>query len=47
MIIFSVEIQELLIGQIRNSLRIPAGFIGIGRIRKKNIRYFPFQHIIR
>ena len=35
MVIPSVEIQELLIGQVGDRFRITAGFIGIGGVREK------------
>ena len=47
MIIFPVEIKELLIGQLRDHIRIAAGLIGVGRIREKGIQDHPVQHAFR
>ena len=47
MIILSVEIQEGLIGKLRDHIRISAGFKTIGCIRKKGIQDFSFQNTLR
>ena len=47
MIITSVKVQELFVGQIRNILRIAAGLVGIGGIRIKGIQDLPLQHALR
>ena len=44
MIIFPVEIKELLIGKLRDHLRVSAGFICIGCIREKGIEDHTVQH---
>ena len=46
MIIGSVEIQELLIGQLRNHIRIPAGLHAVGGVRVQRITDLPHQHIV-
>ena len=45
MIIFPVKIQKLLIGQIRNTGRVSAGFVSLGGIRIQRIENFSGQHI--
>ena len=47
MIITSVEIQEILICQIRDVHRISAGLTAIGCIRKQRIHDLSLQNIIR
>ena len=47
MVISSVEIQEILIGKIRNIFRITAWFTSISGIREKVIHNLPFQNFIR
>ena len=46
-VISSVKIQELLIGQIRNALGISARIHAVGGIRKQGIHDLSLQHIIR
>ncbi len=47
MVIFLMKSQEILICQLRNHIRVPAGLHGIGCMRIKRIHDLPFQHIIR
>ena len=47
MIIFPVEIKELLVSQFRDHLGIPAGLICIGSIREKRVQDHPVQHALR
>ena len=44
MVIFSVEIKKLLIGQFWYYFRIPARFIGVRSIREECIKDHPVQH---
>ena len=47
MVVFSVEIQKLLIGQIRNLCRVSSRLHAVGSIRKQHIENFPVQHFLR
>ena len=47
MIVFSVEIKELLVRQLRDHLRVSPRFICIGRIRKQGIQYYTVQDSLR
>ena len=47
MIIFSVKIQKLFIGQLRNFLRVTAGFHSIGSVRKQMIENRAVQNLLR
>ena len=47
MIVGLMEIQEFFISQIRNVIRISAGFTSIGGVRKQRIHYFSLQNFIR
>ena len=47
MIKFLVEGKEILIGELRDHIRIPARFQTVGDVRIKRIHDFPFYHIIR
>ena len=47
MIVFPVEIKELLIDQFRDHFRVTAGFICIGCIREKRVQDHPVEHSLR
>ena len=47
MIIFTMEIQELFIGQVRNHIRVAAGFVRINRIREQIPHDLPIQNVVR
>ena len=47
MVVFSVEIEKFLVGQIRNTGRISAGFYPVRRIRKQTVENLTFQHLVR
>ena len=47
MIIFPVEIKELLICQLRDHFRVSAGLICIGGVREERVQDHPVQHSLR
>ena len=47
MIVSAVEIQIVLIGQLRNYVRISAGFHAVRGVRQKGLVDFAHQHIVR
>ena len=47
MIVFLMECQKILIGKIRNILRVTAGLHAIGGIRVQGIHHYSLQHFIR
>ena len=47
MVVSPVKIKELLIGQIRNKLRVASGFIRIGSVREQRVQNHPIQYTLR
>ena len=46
MVVSSVKIQKLFIGQFWNMLRVSPGLPPIGRVWKQGIHNFSFQHFV-